>query len=344
MVESGIKEVMEVWHFMAGGILPNFIELIESMLLIDASEFMMNAFPWYAAELFLKVCEAGGLSAAAQSGLTGISQPALSTQMIALERHLGKTLFERRPFVLTAEGRIFRDEAARIRAQMSRLCGAVADDSARPLRIAASDVIIRDHLPALLKRLDAKIRSRLVLREAPSQELSTLVRNDDVDLAIGLLSKFTPAGPAPMVEKIGVLPIVLHVPPSHQSRDMGWQDVVRMLRRGEAPGWVGLPQDNLVTRHLAAAMRRIGVGWEPTLEVSSMGHIPTYVDLDFGFGFGFDVSGKNAGTESRSVIHFPRDRMPPLHLVAWHRQSANGTVRTLLKLIRSHAMAILKSA
>jgi len=302
---------------------------------------MMNTFPWYATELFLRVCDAGGLSAASQSGMTGISQPALSAQMMTLERHLGKPLFQRKPFVLTAEGRIFQEEALRIRARMSRLRDAIADGKERPLRIAASDVIIRDHLPALLKRLDSKTRTRLVLREAQSQDLAGLVRNDEVDLAIGLLSRFTPAGSAPLVEKFGELPLVLHVPPSHQSAGLQWHDVTRLLRKGEAPGLVALPHDNLVMRHIATSLRRAGVTWEPTLEVSSIGHVPTYVDLDFGFGFGFAISGGAATQKPTAIMELPSNKIPPLHLVAWHGEAPDSQVVGLLKLIRKQVAALL---
>jgi DNA-binding transcriptional LysR family regulator len=82
-----------------------------------SSENSMDTFPWYATELFLRVCEAGGLSAASRFGKTGISQPALSAQMMTLEQHLGKKLFLRKPFELTAEGKLFLEEALRMRAR-----------------------------------------------------------------------------------------------------------------------------------------------------------------------------------------------------------------------------------
>lgn len=311
------------------------------MLLIFSSEILMNVFPWYATELFLRVCEAGGLSAASQSGRIGISQPALSAQMMTLERHLGKKLFHRKPFALTAEGRIFQEEALRMRARMSQIRDALADGAGRPLRIAASDVIIRDHLPELLKRLDSATRTRLVLREAPSHELAGLVRNEEADLAIGLLSKFSPAGSAPLVEKLAELPLVLYTPPSHGKAVKSWADVVRLLRQGEAPGLVALPHDNLVMRHIATSLRRMGIDWEPTLEVSSMGHVSTYVDLDFGFGFGFAISRGYTKRKTPHVIELPPEKVPPLHLVVWHGEAPDPPVVELLKLLRGHVSAVL---
>lgn len=62
--------------------------------------------------LFLSVCEAGSLSAAAAA--TGISAPTLSRKMTALERGVGRRLFLRgnQGFLLTAEGRELHAEAS----------------------------------------------------------------------------------------------------------------------------------------------------------------------------------------------------------------------------------------
>lgn len=313
------------------------------MMLMIPSDFLMQSFPWHATELFLRVCEAGGLSAAANSGKAGVSQPALSAQMMALERHLGKTLFQRKPFALTEAGRLFQEEALRMRTRMLRIRDALHDESGRPLRIAASDVIIRDHLPAVLKQIDTATRTRLVLREAQSQDLARLVRDGDVDLAIGLLSGQPPASTSPLVEKIGDLPLVLHVPPSHAGSAETWHDVISLLRKDAPPGLIALPQQNLIMRHINTSLRRAGVEWPPTLEISSVGHVSPYVDLDFGFGFGFAVpgSGHTAAREARRIIPVPPGKMPPLHLVVWHGESPGPHAIHLLTLIRRHAGRIL---
>jgi len=114
-----------------------------------------------------------------------------------------------------------------------------------------------------------------------------------------------------------------------------------MLRKGEAPGLVALPHDNLVMRHITTSLRRAGVAWEPTLEVSSMGHVPVYVDLDFGFGFGFAVTGSPSQQKPGAAIGLPADKVPPLHLVAWHADSPNDQAIGLLGIIREQVAALL---
>lgn len=301
----------------------------------------METFPWYATELFLRVCEAGGLSAATRFGKIGISQPALSAQMMTLEQHLGKKLFHRKPFELTPEGRIFLEEALRMRARMSQIRDMLADETERPLRIAASDVVIRDHLPILLKQIDTATRTRLILQEAQSQDLAGLVRNGDADLAIGLLSRHVPSGASPLVEKIGEIPMLLLVPPSHAASVKSWDDLVQLLRLGEKLGLVGMSQANLMMRHITTSLRRAGIEWPTTLEVSSIGHVPAYVDLDFGFGFGFEIPGAGKNQTKGDVIMPPAETLPPLNLVVWHGDSLDPAAARVLDLIRRYARRLL---
>jgi len=56
-------------------------------------------------ELFYYVAKHGGIMEAVRKIPYGIQQPAVSLQIIQLERSLGTKLFQRRPFALTGEGR-----------------------------------------------------------------------------------------------------------------------------------------------------------------------------------------------------------------------------------------------
>src|SRR5512143_2317127 len=55
-------------------------------------------------ELFYYVARHGGISRAVRHMPYGIQQPAVSSQILMLEQDLGKKLFDRTPFNLTAEG------------------------------------------------------------------------------------------------------------------------------------------------------------------------------------------------------------------------------------------------
>jgi len=55
-------------------------------------------------ELFYHVAKSKGVSRAVRQMPYGIQQPSISAQVNALERDLGVTLYERRPFKLTPSG------------------------------------------------------------------------------------------------------------------------------------------------------------------------------------------------------------------------------------------------
>src|SRR6266704_231187 len=60
-------------------------------------------------ELFYYVARHGGIMEAVRNIPYGIQQPAVSGQVAQLEEFLGVTLFQRRPFALTAKGeRLFQ--------------------------------------------------------------------------------------------------------------------------------------------------------------------------------------------------------------------------------------------
>ncbi len=88
--------------------------------------------------LFASVAQAGSLSAASRS--TGIPLPTLSRRMAALERSLGRTLFQRGPkgYALTADGRTLSAELTGLsdtRRKLERWLA--AGDDSTPVRITA---------------------------------------------------------------------------------------------------------------------------------------------------------------------------------------------------------------
>src|SRR5690242_20505819 len=107
-------------------------------------------------ELFYYVARHGGISEAVRNMPYGIQQPAVSGQIIQLEEDLGVTLFQRRPFSLTAQGaelyEFIKPFFDNVGPMAERLRGGVSQH----LRIAASEIMIRDHLPRLLQELRKK--------------------------------------------------------------------------------------------------------------------------------------------------------------------------------------------
>src|SRR5580765_4150389 len=102
-------------------------------------------------ELFYYVARHGGIMEAVRNMPYGIQQPAVSGQVSQLESHLGVTLFHRRPFALTAEGEKLYDFIRPFFSNLDKTAIELQGGQTRHIRIGASSVILRDHLPALIQ-------------------------------------------------------------------------------------------------------------------------------------------------------------------------------------------------
>ncbi len=87
--------------------------------------------------LFVDVAEEGGLAGAAR--LSGATVPTLSRKMAALERQLGRKLFERGPrgYSLTGEGREVLAQLDDLRAVRAKLVRTLADPDAVKVRVTS---------------------------------------------------------------------------------------------------------------------------------------------------------------------------------------------------------------
>src|ERR1035437_330773 len=139
-------------------------------------------------ELFYYVARHGGISLAVRHMPYGIQQPALSSQILRLEEDLGLKLFERQPFKLTAAG---QELLAFIRPFFDNLDAVSVRLRSRlnpQLRIGASDVVLRNYLPAVIQQ----------------------VRRGHPDLRLGPRSGFQPA-PEGWLQAGGIDPAVIPV-------------------------------------------------------------------------------------------------------------------------------------
>ena len=104
-------------------------------------------------ELFYYVAKHGGISEAVRHMPYGIQQPAISGQVIQLEEFLGATLFHRRPFSLTPQGRELFDFIKPFFDNLTPMAEKLRGGVSQHLRIAASEILLRDHLPPVLQEL-----------------------------------------------------------------------------------------------------------------------------------------------------------------------------------------------
>src|SRR5688572_7470147 len=117
-------------------------------------------------ELFYHVARHGGISAAVRQMTYSIQQPAVSSQIRQLESHLGVRLFERQPFQLTPEGEKLIAFAGPFFDQIDAVGASLHSRARAQLRISASELVLRDHMPAVIKQVKKKHPGlRLVMRD-----------------------------------------------------------------------------------------------------------------------------------------------------------------------------------
>src|SRR5213080_1160923 len=159
-------------------------------------------------ELFYHVAKSKGVSRAVRQMPYGIQQPSVSAQVNALERDLGVTLYERRPFKLTPAGeelfRFVEPFFGSINEVRAKLQGAAQ------FRIGASPIVFRDYLPPVLEAIQRQFpRLNMILRALNQPELIDAIEHDELDAVISLIPD--KLGPGFHAVDIMELPIILLV-------------------------------------------------------------------------------------------------------------------------------------
>src|SRR6195952_3270364 len=144
-------------------------------------------------ELFYYVAKHGGISRAVRNMPYGIQQPAVSSQILLLEEDLGVKLFERTPFKLTREGIELFAFAQPFFENLGVVGARLRQKSAPHLRIAASELVLRDYLPVVVERLRKnEPRLKLALRSGFQSDMEKWLLEREVDLAITPLESKPP--------------------------------------------------------------------------------------------------------------------------------------------------------
>lgn len=143
------------------------------------------SFDWNQVRAFLATAEEGSLSAAARA--LGLAQPTLGRQVLALEAHLGVTLFERagRGLVLTPSGRDLLDHVRAMGEAATRialLAAGQAEGVAGKVCISASDAMATYVLPDLMVDL-CNAAPEIHFEILATNSLSDLLRRE-ADIAI----------------------------------------------------------------------------------------------------------------------------------------------------------------
>ena len=176
-------------------------------------------------ELFFYVARHGGIMPAVRNIPYGIQQPAVSSQIAQLEEFLGTTLFHRRPFALTPEGEKLFEFIRPFFSNLDRVADELQGGQARHIRIGASTIVLREHLPELFRDVRKRFPGlKLSLREGYPAQFEEWLQKDEIDLAVTLIEKKA----APGIQSLALLelPLVLLV-----EKNSGIQSAEELWRR-----------------------------------------------------------------------------------------------------------------
>ena len=205
-------------------------------------------------------------------------------------------------------------------------------EAGQRLRIAASAQALRDHVPALLKKLHKQVPLlQLGLQEAYQAEAEAMLHRQEIDLAITELADRPAAGLKACT--LLKLPLVLLV-----RADAGLSSTRELWTTGTArQPLIAYSEHQTLTRQFHNELRRRGHQWNVAIESSSMDLVETYVAEGFGIGLSVEVpeTHRRAGVKALSLPGFAplivaalwQGKLPPLPatLFGTHQSPRRGT-------------------
>ncbi|HVU27020.1 MAG TPA: LysR family transcriptional regulator [Verrucomicrobiae bacterium] len=275
-------------------------------------------------ELFYYVAKHGGVTEATRRIPYGIQQPAVSGQVSQLEEYLGMTLFQRRPFKLTTEGKKLYEFVAPFFSNLEKVANELQGGHARHIRVGASNIILREHLPELFQSVQKKFpETKMSLREGIPAQLEELLRREEIDIAVTLI-EHTPSEihSLPLLE----LPIVLLV-----EKDSPIKSADELWRRDKiVEPLICLPREEPLCKNFQQWLERRNVDWLPGIEASSAELIAIYVSKGLGIGVSVPIPKKPLPPNVRAL---PLNDFPPVVIgVLWH-----GVATPLIKAFLDEA-------
>lgn len=264
-------------------------------------------------KLFYYVARHGGITEAVRNIPYGIQQPAVSGQVAQLEEYLGVVLFQRRPFSLTPAGEKLYQFIYPFFANLDKIGGELQNGKRQHLRVGASTIVLRDHLPKFLRAVCDKYPNlKIALHEGFQPELEAMLLRQELDIAVTLIDK----SPAPGIRTHGMveLPMVLLVGKDSKlttCEELWRQDPIR-------EPLICLPEAESVCKQFQQGLQRLGVDWFPSIEVSSIDLIHAYVANGFGVGVSVQVPSMSLPPNVRTLA-LPRKEFEPVVIGAlWH--------------------------
>jgi len=286
-------------------------------------------------ELFYYVAKHGGITEAVRNIPYGIQQPAVSGQVAQLEAYLGVTLFQRRPFALTRQGEKLYKFIYPFFSGLDGMTCELQGGQARHIRIGASTIVLRDHFPEFFRTLRKRYpHLRMSLREGYQVELEQLLQREELDLAVTLIEK--KSAPGIRSSALLELPLALLV-----QEDSGLTSADPLWKRDriEDP-LICLPEAEAICKHFQQGLGRLGVAWFPSIEVSSIDLIETYVANGLGIGLSVRVPKADMPPNVRA-LQLPKTHFPPVVVGALWRGQTSALLQVFLDELQLRAKQLV---
>ena len=260
-------------------------------------------------ELFYYVATFGGITPAVRKMPYGIQQPAVSSQMLQLERELGVKLFNRRPFALTPAGSELHEFISPFFSGLPDMAAKLRGEESTHLRLAASGSVLANHIPDVLETIKRKVPSlRLTLQEAvkPS-EIELLLANQEIDFAISTLQKST-SSTIKTLELLR-LPLILITP--HDDKIKGFSAIAKKSGDRIDKPLISLSSEHEINTIFQDELLKRKLIWNPTVEVTSLDLVSRYTKCGYGYGLTIDAPGIKipAGLRKIALRGFPALRL-----------------------------------
>ena len=284
-------------------------------------------------ELFYYVARHGGIMPAVHNIPYGIQQPAVSSQIAQLEEFLGATLFHRRPFALTAAGQELYDYVRPFFDNLEAMAEKIRGGISQHLHIAASETVLREHLPAMLQELRRPFpKLKVTLREGYHPEIIAWLQQREIDVSLGLIGNKPPPGVNAL--PLFKLPLVLLVPKATRLKSAPelWE------RDPIEESLITVPSNEFITRAFQAGLAKLGVDWFSRIEVNSVEIVQTYVAHGYGIGVTVGVPKMKLHPQVRVL---PLDGFEPVRFGALWQGGKNPLLDAFLKIVQTAAHRLM---
>jgi len=285
-------------------------------------------------ELFYYVARHGGIMPAVHNIPYGIQQPAVSSQIAQLEEFLGTTLFHRRPFMLTPAGRELFDYIRPFFDNLEPVAEKIRGGVSQHLRIAASETVLREHLPEMLQELRKTfLKLKVTLREGYQPEVITWLQEREIDVSLGLIGNKPPAGVHALpLFKLPLILLVLKTSKLKSANDLWAQDPIE-------ESLITVPSNELITRSFQSGLARLDVDWFGGIEVSSVELVQTYVANGYGIGVTVGVPKMKWHPQVRVL---PLEGFEPVKFGAVWQGGKNPLLDAFLKIAQTAARQLVE--